>query len=142
MQGKLERPGRLADLVKRAKQSENKILTEKMSELDKVNAKLTGLIRSKYRDVAQSLLGEIRVFSGANSVVFLLLAIIALVWERSAMLPFACPCPPGARLTAATPFPHQLSTMRIKTCSTRSWLASAVLAWRSSFCRVTPPFLV
>lgn len=83
--GKMQGHGNMAEIVKRAKQSENEYLTGAIGKLDVTNAKLTGLIESKYRDVAQSLLGEMRIFSAANGIVFLLLASTALLWKRSAL---------------------------------------------------------
>lgn len=83
--GGLQRPGKLAEVLKTAKQFENASLAGRIARLDEANDKLTALIASKYRDVAQSLLREVRIFSGANGIVFLLLAIIALIWKRSAM---------------------------------------------------------
>jgi len=53
--------------------------------LDKVNARLTAMIESKYRDVAGALLQEVRVFSAANGVVFFLLGLIAWFWKRPAL---------------------------------------------------------
>jgi len=55
------------------------------SQLEQANARLTRLVESKYRDVAQSLLHEIRVFSVANGVVFVLLGLIAGFWRRPAL---------------------------------------------------------
>lgn len=81
----IERPGKMDRLIKRAKQSENASLQRVIVKIDEQNAKLTTLIESKYRDVAQSLLGEIRIFSTANAAVFLLLAITAGIWKRSAL---------------------------------------------------------
>lgn len=81
----INQPGKMAELVKRAKQSENADLQAAIGKLDETNATLTGLIESKYRDVAQSLLGEVRIFSAANGTVFLLLMLTARLWKRSAL---------------------------------------------------------
>lgn len=78
-------PNRDAKILHRAKILDNNAARSSIAELDKMNARLTGLIESKYRDVAQSLHREVRIFSGANALVFLLLAVIALVWKRRAV---------------------------------------------------------
>ena len=81
---KMAPPSRMADLIKPARKSENDTLNAAIGKLDQTNGKLKELIESKYRDAAQSLLNEIRIFSGANSFVCLLLALTAVAWKRSA----------------------------------------------------------
>lgn len=56
-----------------------------IGQLDEINAQLNRLIEFTYRDVALSLLSEIRIFSFANGTVFLHLALTALCWRRSAL---------------------------------------------------------
>jgi hypothetical protein len=56
-----------------------------VARLDELNLKLTALIESKYRDVAQSLHREARIFSGANAALFLLLTSIAFLWKCRAV---------------------------------------------------------
>jgi hypothetical protein len=52
--------------------------------LIQTNARLTRMIESGYRNVAQSLLNEIRVFSAANGAVLLVLGLLAACWKRPA----------------------------------------------------------
>jgi hypothetical protein len=78
-------PERLAAFVDKVKRSENAQLRASIGKLDRANARLTALIASKYRDVADALLSEVRIFSGANGALFLLLALIATFWKRSAL---------------------------------------------------------
>lgn len=68
----------VAEIIRDLPQSE-------IRQLDKVNARLTAMIESKYRDVAGSLLQEVRVFSAANGTVFFLLALITWFWKRPAL---------------------------------------------------------
>lgn len=68
----------VAEIIRDLPQSE-------IRQLDKVNARLTAMIESKYRDVAGALLQEVRVFSAANGAVFFLLGLIAWCWKRPAL---------------------------------------------------------
>lgn len=52
----------------------------RIESLEKNNAIVTRLIESKYRDVAQALLREVKIFSAANGIVFLLLTVTAWWW--------------------------------------------------------------
>ncbi len=70
---------------KRATGTANEIQTNRIESLQKSNAQVTRLIESKYREVAQSLLNEIKIFSAANGTVFLLLAATAFWWKRPAL---------------------------------------------------------
>ena len=54
----------------------------RIESLEKNNAVITRLIESKYRDVAQALLREVKIFSAANGIVFLLLTVTAWWWTR------------------------------------------------------------
>lgn len=54
----------------------------RIESLEKNNAMVTRLIESKYRDVAQALLREVKIFSAANGIVFLLLTVTAWCWTR------------------------------------------------------------
>lgn len=60
-------------------------LGDQIARLAILNAKMAPLIESGYHDVAQSLLFELRVFSGANAVTLMLLALIAWMWKRPAL---------------------------------------------------------
>jgi hypothetical protein len=57
----------------------------RIESLEKANARVTHLIESKYRDVAQALLMEVKIFSAANGTVLLLLALTAWRWTRPAL---------------------------------------------------------
>ena len=47
--------------------------------LGSLDARLTTLIESKYAQVSQALVREVRIFSGANTLVFVLLGLVALL---------------------------------------------------------------
>ena len=51
---------------------------ENTYRLSAINAHLTGLIESKYAQVSQSLIREVRIFSAANALVFVMLGLVAL----------------------------------------------------------------
>jgi hypothetical protein len=69
----------------RATEIEHDIQQGRIESLEKANVHVTRLIESKYRDTAQSLLREVKIFSAANGTVFLLLALTALRWKRPAL---------------------------------------------------------
>lgn len=69
----------------RALESERSAQTSRIAVLLKDNARITALIESKYLDVAQSLLREVRIVSAANGLIFLLLSMTALRWKRPAL---------------------------------------------------------
>ncbi len=50
-------------------------LLSQIAVAQQAQARLTDLIRTKYRETAAQLLGELRIFSGANALVFALLGI-------------------------------------------------------------------
>ena len=78
-------PGDIEQIRKSAKDMDDREARRTIARLDDLNVKLTALIESKYRDVAQSLHREARIFSGANAALFLLLAGIAFVWKGRAL---------------------------------------------------------
>ena len=57
-----------------------KSATEQLSSLSQVRARLVELIEASYAQVRASLLREFRIFTGANALVFLVLAVVA--WHR------------------------------------------------------------
>lgn len=66
-------------------QGENRdAIAGKASALRQVNIRLSELINSKYLEVSQSLLREVRIFSSANAAVFLMLALTAWTWKGRA----------------------------------------------------------
>ncbi|PWF41894.1 hypothetical protein C7C56_023830 [Massilia glaciei] len=69
----------------RATEMEHDIQKNRIESLQKNNAQVTRLIESKYRDVAQSLLKEVKIFSAANGIVLLLLTATAFWWKRPAL---------------------------------------------------------
>jgi hypothetical protein len=68
--------------VQRARKWESDVQGARIADLVKQKTDLTRLVEAKYRDVAQSLLREVKIFSAANATVFLLLALTAARWKR------------------------------------------------------------
>jgi hypothetical protein len=60
------------------KELRRKILTDRVSDLSKVNERLSALIESKYVEVAEALMKEVRIFSAANAIGFSLLVFFAI----------------------------------------------------------------
>jgi hypothetical protein len=65
-------------------------LDSQITSLGKLNERLTAFIRTKYREVAASLIREFRIFTGANALVFAFLAALAF-FRRGASLQLAIP---------------------------------------------------
>jgi len=61
------------------------IFERKTADLSRMNERLELLIRTKYMDVAESLTREFRIFTGANALVFLLLAFAASLRKRAGL---------------------------------------------------------
>lgn len=59
------------------------ILGSRIADLSRINERLELLIRSKYMETADALTREFRIFTGANTVVFILLAVTTLVRKRA-----------------------------------------------------------
>jgi hypothetical protein len=57
--------------------------TEHLGRLTDINTRLTELIRTKYVEVAASLMREFRVFTGANALVFVLLGTTAFIRRKA-----------------------------------------------------------
>lgn len=62
----------------------------RLSTLTQLNERLTLLIQTKYRDVAESMIREFRIFTGANVIMFALLGITAAI-RRGASLQLVLP---------------------------------------------------
>jgi hypothetical protein len=60
-------------------------LTERSTVLAAANERLTALVESKYAEVAHALLSEVRIFSGANALVFVVLGVLAVARRRSGL---------------------------------------------------------
>ncbi len=56
---------------------------ENIRRLGSINAHLTNLIESKYAQVSQSLIREVRIFSAANALVFVTLGLVTLLRRDS-----------------------------------------------------------
>ncbi|MES3022947.1 MAG: hypothetical protein V4857_15360 [Pseudomonadota bacterium] len=69
----------------RAIEIEHDIQKDRIESLHKNNEQVTRLIESKYRDVARSLIKEVKIFSAAHGIVLLLLAATAFWWQRPAL---------------------------------------------------------
>ncbi|EJL86916.1 hypothetical protein PMI15_01255 [Polaromonas sp. CF318] len=61
------------------------ILERRVADLARVNERLELLIRTQYMGVAESLTREFRIFTGANALVFSLLAFAALLRRRAGL---------------------------------------------------------
>ena len=61
------------------------ILERRVTDLSRVNERLELLIRTQYMGVAESLTREFRTFTGANALVFSLLAFAALLRRRAGL---------------------------------------------------------
>jgi hypothetical protein len=65
-------------------------LEERIQRLGELNDRLHALAQAKYAEVSEGLLRELRIFSGCNAVVFVLLGVVALL-RRSATLQLLAP---------------------------------------------------
>lgn len=70
---------------KAIEKSMTSIFERKAADLSRMNERLELLIRTKYMDVAESLTREFRIFTGANALVFLLLAFAASLRKRAGL---------------------------------------------------------
>jgi hypothetical protein len=59
------------------------ILGMRIADLNRINERLEILIRSKYMETAEALTREFRIFTGANTAVFILLAVTTLLRKRA-----------------------------------------------------------
>jgi hypothetical protein len=59
------------------------ILGSRIADLSRINERLELLIRSKYMETTEALTREFRIFTGANTAVFILLAVTTLVRKRA-----------------------------------------------------------
>lgn len=102
----------------RAAAVERDFLNERIYSLEKANAHLTGLIETKYMDVAHALVREVRIFSAANGAVFFMLALTAWLWKRPALQLLA----PAALLTGAAALTGSVYLLD------QNWLQTILLA--------------
>lgn len=72
----------------------------RITSLSQAQSNLVALIQGKYAEVVEKLLLDLRVFSGTNAVVFMLLVIASFLKERAVAQLFL----PGSLLFAATLF--------------------------------------
>jgi hypothetical protein len=61
------------------------VLERRTADLSRINERLELLIRTQYMGVAESLTREFRIFTGANTLVFSLLAITAALRKRAGL---------------------------------------------------------